>query len=197
MWEVGREWIRERKKWVIIITLLLIAGLGFLFYPDNPKEELFQPVSESPNQREKGEKEETIQETIVVDLKGAVKKPGIYHLPQGSRLYEVIEKAGGYGSDADVKLVNGAQLLSDGEGIYIPAVGEQEMLLPSDKNGKINLNRATEEELQNLPGIGPSKAKAIIQYRQENGGFKNIDELKNVTGIGEKTFEKLKPEIII
>ncbi len=197
MWEVGWEWIRVRKKWVIIIALILVAGLGFLFYPDRTKEEeLFQPVAETSQKPEEKEKTEAIKD-IVIDLKGAVKKPGIYLLSEGSRLYEAIERAGGYKEDADVKQVNGAQLLTDGEGIYIPTVGEQATGPGQGQKGKVNLNKATEEELQTLSGIGPSRARAIIQYRQEHGGFKSVDELKNVSGIGDKTFEKLKPEISV
>lgn len=196
MWERGWEWIRERRKWVVIIALILFAGLGFLFYPDKPQEEAFQPVAETTQRIEEKEKAETVRD-VVIDLKGAVKKPGIYILPEGSRLYEAIERAGGYKENADVKQVNGAQLLTDGEGIYIPTVGEEASLPAQSQKGKVNLNKATEEELQTLPGIGPSKAKAIIQYRQEHGGFKSVDELKNVSGIGDKTFEKLKPEISV
>ena len=116
-------------------------------------------------------------------------------MPEGSRLYEAIEKAGGYHEDADVNQVNGAQLLRDGEGIYIPFKGEEGILPVQGMKGKVNINKATEEELQTLSGIGPSKAKAIIQYREEHGGFKNIEEIKKIGGIGDKTFEKIKGDI--
>jgi len=195
MWEAGREWLRERKKWIVLFGFLLIAGLGFVFYPDQPtEEEVFQPVIGTSPKEDEVEKTKEIKE-IVIDLKGAIKKPGIYVLPEGSRLYEAIEKAGGYIEEADANQVNGAQLLRDGEGIYIPRKGEEAVLPAQSSKGKVNINKASEEELQTLSGIGPSKAKAIIQYREENGGFKNIEELKNIGGIGDKTFEKIKSDI--
>lgn len=203
------DWVREKKKWLILLTFILLIGLGFLFYPGEKKEELFQPVGASTptpaGVKTAGNPQPA--EKIIVDVKGAVKKPGIYTLSPSSRLYQAIEMAGGFSDQADQNLVNGAKLLQDGEAIYIPVKGE----IPGTgvgitgsggtqtggEKGKVNINQANGEELQTLPGIGPSKADAIIKYRQENGVFKNIEEIKNVSGIGDKTFEKIKPQITV
>ena len=205
------EWLdrlREKKKWIIGIGLILLAGAGFFFYPVGEKDNLFQPVSNNTSTQPKEEKvggDAKQKVEIVVDLKGAIKHPGIYHLATGARLYQAIEMAGGTLEKADIRQINGAQILQDGEAVYIPSIGENNenpdngvgSLNPnsSGTNKKININKASEEELQNLTGIGPSKAKAIVQYREEHGAFKSVDDLKNVTGIGDKTLEKIKPEL--
>lgn len=132
---------------------------------------------------------------------GAVKVPGIYLLPGGSRIYEVIEMAGGLRWDACESQINQAEYISDGQMIYImteeevleqEATDEQEA---EENDGKINLNTATASELMTLAGIGQSKADAIIAYREENGGFSTIEELMNITGIKEGVFQKIKDSI--
>lgn len=200
--------LREKKKWIIVIGLILLVGIGFFIYPTEEKDKLFKPVSNNVSTQPKEEKEkmDTKQkEQIVVDVKGAIKRPGIYNLTTGARLYQAIEMAGGTLANADTRQINGAQLLQDGEAVYIPAIGESNENTDSGAgdlnsnssgtNKKMNINKASAEELQNLPGIGPSKAEAIVQYRKEHGPFKSVDELKNVTGIGDKTLEKIKPQL--
>ncbi|MCL1630437.1 helix-hairpin-helix domain-containing protein [Sporolactobacillus sp. CPB3-1] len=146
------------------------------------------------------------QKTIVIDIKGAVQKPGIYHVQDTDRVIDAIEQAGGFTEHADRDKINLAQKLTDELVIYVPKKGEKESsaFLTSASseiadqqtgNDKINVNTADEQTLQNLPGIGPAKAKAIIQYREEHGPFKNADELTNVTGIGDKSLERMKPNL--
>ncbi|WP_161485258.1 helix-hairpin-helix domain-containing protein [Alkalihalobacillus trypoxylicola] len=145
-----------------------------------------------------------LPQEIVVDLKGAVNMPGIYLMSDGGRVYEVIEKAGGLREDADEQRVNLAALLKDEMVLYIPTEGEMEgeeaiaagiFELNERDDGKVNINTATESELQQLSGVGPAKAGQIIQYREQNGPFEKIEDLKKVSGIGEKSFEQLRESI--
>lgn len=159
---------------------------------------------------------EELSQNVIVDIKGAVKYPGVYELTSLDRIIDVIELAGGYTPEADSKGINHAQKLQDEMVIYIPKLGEvientetdSFVTFTNSRNGgsngnnsssqnQININLATESELTTLPGIGPSKALAIISYREENGRFQSVEDLKNVSGIGEKTFEKLKEFIVV
>ncbi|WP_139892599.1 helix-hairpin-helix domain-containing protein [Bacillus sp. D386] len=154
--------------------------------------------------------EPEVSATYKVDVKGAVQKPGVYEFLKGDRVTDVIQKAGGLKNGADSKQVNMAQLVEDEMVIYIPIKGETaeasnhtagessgNTVSAAKGDGTINLNKATSEELQELPGIGPSKATAILQKREELGSFKTIEDLKEVTGIGDKTFEKLRELITV
>ncbi|UHA62417.1 helix-hairpin-helix domain-containing protein [Metabacillus litoralis] len=141
--------------------------------------------------------------TIVIDVKGAVQTPGVYEISANARVHEIIEKAGGLSDQADEAAVNLASSLEDGMVVYIPQIGEikenpfQTTNEEKDSPKKININLATSEELQTLSGIGPAKAEAIISYREENGQFKSIEGLLEVSGIGEKSLEKLKEEVTV
>ena len=163
-------------------------------------------------QQQNEDESEPVQETIVVDVRGAIAHPGVYELTLGDRMIDAIELAGGYTKEADTSGINHAQKLQDEMRIYVPKVGEKlaeplvdgqaTVLLPSSdsqnsETDKVNLNNADEKELTTLPGIGPAKAQAIITYRDENGPFQSIEELKNISGIGDKTFEKLKDLIAV
>lgn len=144
----------------------------------------------------------------MVDIKGQVAAPGVYELPGDSRMKDAIDAAGGFLSDAEPKAINLAMKVQDEMVIYVPAIGE-EAALPAPQpsavpaggaeaaDALVNLNTATDADLMTLPGIGPSKAAAIIAYRTDNGNFQKIEDLTNVTGIGEKTFEKLKDSISV
>ncbi|WP_062050009.1 helix-hairpin-helix domain-containing protein [Bacillus sp. JCM 19034] len=143
---------------------------------------------------------QTTPEQIMVDIKGEVLKPDVYLLPAGSRMYEVIDMAGGLTDQADERQLNLAQLVEDEMVIYVPTYDElwdattihQQT---SESNGKVLINKADVKELETLPGIGPKKADAIIAYREEHGPFRSIEELQNVSGIGEKSIERLEGEI--
>lgn len=150
---------------------------------------------------EQGEQEEETEENsafIYVDISGCVESPGVYRVEEGTRLFQLIDKAGGLTEEADVSGINRAEAVSDGQKIVIYEEGEvyeNEQSNAEDASGKININTADEIKLQQIPGIGPVTADKIIQYRNENGKFKSEEELKNVSGIGEKTFENLKEYI--
>lgn len=145
---------------------------------------------------------------IIVHVTGAVINPGVYSLPSGSRVKDAIEKSGGLLSDADTTLINLAMLIEDGEQVWVPYQLDDVMDFdkPAVLGGeptqgqqtrKININTASQIELESLSGIGPVIAKAVIQYRLENGPFKDIEEIQEVSGIGPVTFEKIKPIITV
>ena len=133
-------------------------------------------------------------EILTVFVCGAVKAPGVYELPAGSRVYEAIALAGGTTDEAAQTAVNQAELLCDGQMIEIPTREEQMAKAAAEEaraDGLVNINSADLEELKTLPGIGDSKARSIIAYREENGAFENPEDIKNVDGIGEGVFAKL------
>lgn len=154
---------------------------------------------------------------VVCDISGAVKNEGVYTLKNGSRLADLIDAAGGLTKRAQLKAINRSMILNDQDKVYVPYKGEKvEMAATANGNSlnsstssgagatssspmgdKINLNTASATDLQKLNGIGEKKAEQIIAYRDQNGGFKSIDDLKNVSGIGDKTFETLKDQITI
>lgn len=139
---------------------------------------------------------------IMVDVAGAVADPSVVELPEGSRVFEAIEKAGGLTSEGDAGALNQAEILSDGQKIYIPTKQELKtssfsFISNANQSGLININTADSAELQNIPGVGPATAEKIINYRNENGKFKSVEEIKNVSGIGDKTFDKMKNKITV
>lgn len=150
-------------------------------------------------------KEEIPSNKVFVHICGAVNKPGVYELEEGSRVIDGINMAGGVNEEACPDAVNLAKEVSDGEKVYIPTKKEASDGVFETSNvelslkgaSKININTANEAKLCEITGIGATRAKAIIQYREGHGGFKSVEELKNVTGIGEKTFEKIKEEITV
>ena len=211
------EKIKEYKLFFAIAAIGLLLGGYFLFHRPNSSASTvpdLYPASTSTASSEKvpasSSKEEKpapsvsdTPEIITVDVKGAVKQPGVYELRSNSRVHDAIHKAGGMTADAKSQSVNLAQKLSDEAVIYVakegedvPALGSSESpatsSAPGEKTGKVHLNRATEAELQTVSGIGQKRAQDIIAYREANGPFRSVEDLKNVSGIGEKTLEKLK-----
>lgn len=143
--------------------------------------------------------ENDVEETVMIDLKGEVKRPGVYELPQNARVKDAIKEAGGFTVEADEWSVNLAQKVMDEMVIFVPKKmdGMDAESLSTSMEGKVRINYATQEEIETLNGIGPKKAQAIIQFREENGFFQTIDDLLQVQGIGEKTLEKIKDQIQI
>lgn len=146
---------------------------------------------------------------IVVHVAGAVAKSGVYHLPAGSRVIDALEAAGGAAAEADVDALNLAQPLVDGQKVWVPKKGEVPAAQAAGAaagpapggaaagGGKVNINTAGVAELDTLPGIGPALAQRIIDYRAAHGPFKSIEDLKNVSGIGEKKFAELKDYVTL
>ena len=167
---------------------------------------------ESETQNEKPEQEEKpLQEWIYVDVCGAVRNPGVYRIEAGSRVFQVLEQAGGCTEEASLETVNQADLLSDGQKIRIYTREEAEQMgddlrdesqgMETDSqttsDGRVDINRAGKEELMTLTGIGETRAQAILAYRESHGKFSSVEELMQVEGIKEKTYEKLKDQIRI
>ena len=214
--EVIIEKIKEYKIIVICAGLGLALGGFFLLKPTsqtsvketNLQAEVAAVSKDSSSEKEikKEEKEESPeQDLITVDVKGAVKSPGIYDLPVGSRVHDVVHKAGGLTEEADSKSLNLAQKVSDEALVYVPTKGEEAAsqqaasgTTPStSKEKKVNLNKASLEELKQVKGLGGKRAQDIIDHREANGKFKSVDELKKVSGIGAKTIEKLKDYVTV
>ena len=135
-------------------------------------------------------------DTIFVYVCGAVKYEGVYELPDDCRVYEAIAKAGGLREDAATNTVNQAELLKDGKRLYIPTASEAENWQP-EESGKVNLNKASKEELMTLPGVGASRADSIIKYREQQGDFQSIEDIMQISGIKEGLFEKIKEFITL
>lgn len=164
---------------------------------------------EKSNKSKEISQSETEDQLVTVDVKGAVKKPGVYQLQSNSRVHDALEKAGGLTDEADLKSVNQAQKLSDEAVVYVAKVGENAVDVTTSapasatsgtgqtKSALVNLNTATEADFQTISGIGQKRAQDIIAYREANGRFKSVDELKNVSGIGAKTLEKLKEYVTV
>jgi competence protein ComEA len=130
---------------------------------------------------------------IKVHIAGSVQSPGVYSLPLGSRVENAVQAAGGFSKGANPTSINLAGLLRDGQQVFVGSLPEAAPTLnPSDRKGLLNINTASAVELMNLPGIGETRAQDIIKYRQEHSGFQIIEELMNVKGIGQATFDNLK-----
>lgn len=169
---------------------------------DNSVEVNAEPIKEvkGENQLTKGTK------MIVVEIKGEVVNPDVYEISEGSIIRDLITKAGGLTNEASIGKINRADKLRDNQLIVIPNKNElsnanTNINVSKEGNtaeeGIININTASLEELQKINGVGEVKAKSIINYREKNGGFKSIDEMKNIEGIGDKTFEKMKDQITV
>jgi competence protein ComEA len=204
----------KHNKPALFIGLILLVAIGAYYFihlegdgggtqvsNDWIEEELPIDSNESPSlELEENPQEE---ENLVVDVKGAIKSPGVYEMKLGDRVIDVIEQAGGLHENADSNNINFAMKLVDEMVLYIPIVGEEKIIEPTvgsvqnQGDGKVNLNKASEAELQTLTGVGPAKATAIIEYRDQNGGFKKVEEIMEISGIGEKTFEKFKDQITV
>lgn len=135
---------------------------------------------------------------IYVHVCGAVKTPGVYELPVGSRCYEAVEAAGGFAEDACEDYLNMAAVLADGSRLEIPTLEEAWSMKESGKadeasDGKVNINTADIEKLCSLPGVGEGRAKAIIEYRETQGGFRKKEDIMQVSGIGEKMYARMEP----
>ncbi len=140
------------------------------------------------------ENEKTESKTGVVYLCGAVNTPGVYEIDEDTRLYEVVEKAGGLDEEADIDAINLAKALKDGESIRVPYYGEN---LSVSENKLVNINSADKEELCTIPGIGETRALSIIEYREQNGGFSSLEELMNIPGIKDATFKKIEGYVCV
>lgn len=209
----------QRKKKVLFCTVaaILLLGLsGCESSGEKARDETITLQEETEDQKETEEKVEisedrgTENESIIVYVCGKVKKEGVVTLPAGSRIYQAIEMAGGMTDEAASSCLNLAEVLTDGAKVYVPGKEEVEQgefttgngggmnTSPfENQEGKININRASKEELMTLSGIGEARAEAILQYRTEHGAFASIEDLKNISGIKDGIYEKIKDKITV
>ena len=192
------------KKWLGLVAI--IGTLLFLvFWKTNQSVER-TPITMNVQEKEiekKGKpkisdtKEQ--KRTIIIDVKGAVNKEGVYEMKEGDRVKDAVQKAGGFLSEVDMKKVNLAQIVQDQMLLYIPSKNESEqgMFTSSKEDGKIRINTAAKEQLEKITGIGSRKAESILKYREEHGPFQKIEDLLEIDGIGAKSLEKIKGQIII
>ncbi|SKB59713.1 competence protein ComEA [Lachnospiraceae bacterium] len=188
-----------------VMTGILILLLCVFFSGCGSEENVLYPVdtevSESTEASEEtAEAEERSEQTIYVYLCGAVQNPGVYEVPEGTRLFEVLRLAGGMRADASDSSLNQAEKLTDGQQIRVPTQDEAESTpgdtIPEDKaDPRVNINTADEAELTTISGIGASRARAIIAWREEHGSFQTIEDIKNVTGIKEGLFSRIRDSI--
>lgn len=217
--------LNRRQKIIILIIAVIIAIIIYNFYIkenefiniNNITTEENDKIEYQQNIIQESENKTNVE--IIVHVSGAVNKEGIVKLPQNSRISDAIEKSNGLKEDADIQDINLAYILEDGMKIYIPNKkdkSEKEKVNKEDnnyyennnvtqynnsnnkkQNQKININTATQTELETLPGIGPSTALKIINYRNEQKKFSNIEEIKEVSGIGDSKFDNIKNLITI
>lgn len=212
------DWLKQLpKKWLLlgsgvfmVILITLLVGI-YLMVNKEPQVDttMWEETSLTTTTEVATDATKERAETMiyVVDIKGAVKVPGIYQLKNQQRIWDALALAGGVSEEADTTQVNYAQKVKDQMIIYVPKKGEPvaqsletlQESAPAQQNQeeKINLNTATEAELQTISGIGAKKAQEIIRFRDEQGPFKTVEELKNVPGIGEKTVERLKDMLTV
>ena len=198
----------DKKLLIIFIFLFIIICISIYFFTkDDQVETVFQnEFYISPNSTEN---QNTTAE-IIVHIDGEVAKPGIVYLPTEARITDAISAAGGLTELADTSKINLAYSLQDGQKVYIPSIndtqvetyiqndaGDNVIVQDSSSSSLININSATQSKLDSLPGIGPSTASKIIDYRNKNGDFKNIEDLMNVSGIGEAKFNNIRDYICI
>lgn len=186
-----------QRYWIIIVSGVIILIFAFFIkeYKSVHDEDNFYEEFINGTFDDEDIIQEEINATIIIDIKGEVKKPGVYEVDKDLRVNDVILLAGGLTDQADEFAINLAQKLQDEMVIHVPKIGEETEGSIAVTNGKIKINYATQEEIETLNGIGPAKAQAIIQYREENGFFNTIEDLLNVSGIGEKTLENIKDDI--
>ena len=202
-----------KQKIIIGVAILaIVVGIGVYFLVINNQQKEYE-VNEFLSS---DETERSKESTIMIHITGEVNNPGIIELQEESRIADAIEVAGGVTENADLNEVNLAFVLSDGQKIYIPNKNEKELdqekayitsesgnnvivkdKIEGGKKQKVNINEAKQEDFEQLPGIGPSIAKKIVEYREQNGKFTSIDELQEVKGIGEAKFENIKEYIMV
>ena len=210
------EILNKKQKIILIgvgVIMLLVIGFYITHKMGTYKEVNLNEFVQGEEIIEE-EREEKLEENIIVYITGEVLNDGIVEIEEGARISDIIERAGGLTKEADLSKVNLAYKVQDGEKVYIPSKKEKnkeekevislengEEVIPSGNNtsvnSKVNINKASQAELETLQGVGPSTAMKIIDYRNNSGKFKTIEDIKNVSGIGEAKFNNIKNSICI
>ncbi|KHD45187.1 helix-hairpin-helix domain-containing protein [Streptococcus hongkongensis] len=201
----------------VLLIIVLLCSFSYVFFNNSKadNERVKEPVTFSQVKEETGNSKEHVQEDVVstdtkkeimVDLKGAVKKEGVYKISSGSRVTDLIQMAGGLLPEADRQAINLAQRLTDASVVYVAKQGENKSVIPNPTHqstqetggsAKVNINSATSDQLTKIPGIGEKRAQEIIEARDKMGGFKSLDDLTKISGIGKKTIEKMKDDLSV
>lgn len=206
--------LKNNKK-IIIILLVIIIGIIIYFiynnfYFEDTGTDMVNDIliKEDNIVEENSVTESKESDKVIVHITGEINNPGIIELESGDRIFNAIEKAGGTTKNADTSKINLAQVVEDGMKINVPNINDKEIVteetvstvsnsnnIQQKKQSIVNINSASQAELETLPGIGPSIASKIVNYRKEKGKFSKIEDIKNVSGIGEAKFEKIKKYI--
>ncbi len=188
-----------KHNFIKIIGMITVTTVGVLLYNNRFSGIEAEIISEDNlYQTDTGlSTEESKKPDICFYICGAVKNPDIYYLPEGSRVADAVDAAGGITDEGDPEKINLARVLSDGERIYIPRAGEESEGSALTRDGRINLNNATKEELKMLPGIGDSKAELIYVYIKENGPLTSTEQLMEISGIKEGVYSKIKDLVTV
>ena len=208
-----------RKQKIIVIAIAGIVAIGIMYfiYNKNQVKEDINIENEILVNNVSTNENNINDDIVIIHITGSVKNPGIVKLKEGSRIEDAIEAAGGLTENADITKVNLAYVVEDGTKIKIPSASEEDIgdediidsksgdniiieentISSNNSKQTININKATEKEFETLPGIGPSLASKIIEYRNQNGKFGSIEDIKNVNGIGDNKYEKIKDLITV
>lgn len=217
-----RNFYEENSKTVRMAALIIVVGLSILFFwihgdsgthviseAEAGTEEAAGSYEDTQYDEQAADQEAPAASSVAyVDISGEVNKPGVYKVTTETRLFEVIDMAGGLTENADPDSLNRAEKVTDGEKIIVlsydesSAIGNSSSPVPdygltSDEEDKVNINTADSSELQTIPGIGPAKAQSIIDYREQNGYFTTTEDIMDVTGIGQKTYASIKDYIVV
>jgi len=191
----GKIAVREKVILGVLILLLITGGAWrAVDYLRAPSPE----IARIDHIEETGRDEEIPEPVMIsVHLVGAVNKPGVYQLAEGSRVYELLDMGGGFTGDADQERLNQARPLFDGEQIYVARIGEEQPAARDGNSVLININRAAASELTALPGIGEVRAAQIVEHREKHGYFQTKEDIMDVSGIGQTTFDNFADKITV
>lgn len=186
--------MKKNKIYMILLLLGMLSSAGCK--GEDSIETRETEVIEDLESTEEAAETEIPKTKIYVQVSGAVANPGVYELQEDSRVFEAIEMAGGLTGEAEASMMNQAQVLQDGQMVYVPKQGEAAQFSEAQSDdGKVNLNTATVEQLMTLSGIGRAKAESIVAWRGKNGSFTRIEDLMEIEGIKEGVFSKIKDSI--
>ncbi|MGI6203999.1 MAG: helix-hairpin-helix domain-containing protein [Anaerovoracaceae bacterium] len=200
---------REKILCVVIAAAFIVSGLVYNAAGKADDDEFASAAGAEQTEQAKEESESGV---IIVDVSGAVNDPKVVELSKGDRVNDAIEAAGGLTANADISSLNRAAVVKDGDKIFVPEKGSGRSGSVTNVNGgsvssdgsggaiaggKVNINTANKTELQTLTGVGPAIADKIIAYRESHGNFSRPEDIKNVSGIGDKTYEKMKDNITV
>lgn len=213
--ETTKEYLKllYRKNKLAIISIILVTMVLFVFFVlllsanKNYLKENNELLMEGSSLDLSNDKDSYIADDSMnainesegkVYITGEIANPGVYNIKSGDRIEDIIKYAGGITDEAALEYVNLAEIVVDEQHIIIPSISDienNEYLTSNFDDGKININKASEDELMEITGVGEVTAENIVEYREENGDFLSIEDIKNVSGVGEKTFEKMEDEI--